>query len=407
PPAVTVAQPLVQDVIDFLEYTGTTRAVEAVEVRARVEGFLESMHYEAGDEVEKNDLLFIIDPEPFELELKAASATVTSRKAELDLAQTEFERTRTLYKKQATSEIMYIKSRANRDTAAAALSLAEADLRSAELNLEYAHVRAPLSGRVGRHEVDIGNLVGSDGATVLTEIVVYSPLYVYFYISERDLFSLQQFSAERRERMGREWDERRPTPLYAGRAGEDGYPHSGIVNYTGLQIDPNTGTFEVRGLLPNLDNLDKTIIPGTFVRVQVPIGRNEGALLVPERALGADQSGRFLLVVNSKNIVEQRSVQVGPTRRDGTRVIEKGIASDDWVIFNGLQRARPGAEVTPTKEKMEPLPTPTPRPEPRWPADHRVDKSEDKSEESDPASTPEPAPGEATAPGSTDDEAAQ
>lgn len=213
----------------------------------------------------------------------------------------------------------------------------------------------------------MGNLVGTDGATLLSEIVVYSPLYVYFYISEREVFMLQEDSARRRKKMGKDWKHRDPSPIYVGRSGQDGYPFSGLVDYTALQIDAATGTFEVRGLLPNVGTLDEILMPGTFVRVQVPIAERKNALLVPERALGADQNGRFLLIANSENVVEQRSVQVGPARRDGTRVIKTGLTAQDWVITNGLQRARPGAKVDPTKEKLKSVSSEADRLKPVWP----------------------------------------
>lgn len=361
PPVVTGAQPAQSDVVRYLEYTGTTRAAQAVTVRARVEGFLKSMHFKPGDFVEQGALLFVIDPEPFELTLKAATANVTSRQAELDLAQTEFERTRTLYKRKTTSEIKYIQARARRDTSAAKLALAEADARSAELDVGYANIKAPLSGRIGRNLVDIGNLVGAGEATALTEIVDYSPLHVYFYISERDVLAIQETSARRRKKLGVDYEHRPPAPVYVGRANDEGYPHIGTIDYSALQIDAATGTFEVRGILTNHGSLDTILVPGTFVRVQIPIGEEKDALLVPERALGADQNGRFVLVVSEDGLVEQRSVRVGPERRDALRVVEDGISANDWVIINGLQRARPGAKVamekstTPLPEKPRPI----------------------------------------------------
>jgi RND family efflux transporter MFP subunit len=356
-PKVTVATPEQRDVTLYGEYTGTTRAVESVEVRARVKGFLVNMHFEPGDMVSQGDLLFTIDPEPFQTELQATRADRDRARAKLDLQQTELERTKALYEKQATSEIVFIKARAARDTAAASLDRAEADLRAAELDLDYAYVKAPISGRVGRRHVDVGNLVGSGEATVLTQIVRYSPLYVYFYLSERDVLALQELGSEQRERAGASWEERQPTEVQVGRANEDGYPHVGQIDFTALEIDPDTGTFEARGVLENRGELDEIIIPGTFVRVRIPLGDAEDALLVSERALGADQSGRYLLVVNDQNEVEQRHVVPGP-KVDGMRVIEKGLEPADRVIVNGLQRARPGATVDPAPAEDDGPPSP-------------------------------------------------
>jgi RND family efflux transporter MFP subunit len=355
PPTVTGAQPAVADVVRFIEYTGTTRAVAAVTVRARVEGFLESMYFEPGRNVKKGDPLFLIDPEPFELELKAANANVTSRRAELDLAQTEFERTRSLYRSKTTSEIKFIQSRARRDTATAELALAEANARAAQLNVEYANVTSPLDGRVGRNLVDIGNLVGAGEATPLVDVLDYSPLYVYFYISERDVLDLQATGFRNRKARGVDYEHRARSVMYVGRANEEGYPHAGEIDYSALEIDAETGTFEIRGILDNEGSLDQIIVPGSFVRVQVPIGLQSDALLVPESALGADQNGRYVLVAGDDGLVEQRSVTVGAERRDGLRVIDSGISANDWVITKGLQRARPGAKVT-----MEKATTPMP-----------------------------------------------
>jgi RND family efflux transporter MFP subunit len=345
PPEVTAERPIVRDVTRFAEYTGTTRAVEAVEVRARVKGFLQSMHFEPGDSVEKGDLLFIIDPEPFEVALQAARADLASHQAEFDLAETEFERSQSMYDRKAISEIQLIQARAKRDKTAAAVAAAESDVHAAQLDYDYAHVKAPITGRVGRHLVDLGNLVGAEEATRLTEMVRYAPIHVYFQLSERDLLALQGLSQRRREEIGASYEERRPTRVQVGRANEDGYPHEGHVDYTALQIDPDTGTFEVRGILPNQGSLDEIIVPGTFVRVRVPIAEAKDALLVSERALGADQSGRYLLVVNDQDVVEHRRVDVGPLL-DGLRVIAKGLRREDRVIVNGLQRARPGARVS-------------------------------------------------------------
>lgn len=353
PPQVTVAQAQVRDVTRYAAYTGTTRAVERVEVRARVEGFLLSMEFEPGELVERGDPLFVIDPEPFELALKSAQAELTSANAEFALAKTEYKRTAALYKKQATSEIALIKTRASRDTAAADVAFAETKIRSAQLDLDYAHVKAPIDGRAGRHLVDIGNLVGADGPTKLTDVVQYSPLYVYFHVSERDLLAFQSNSRRRREQLGADWDNRPPTPIFVGRANEEGYPHEGVIDYTALELDASTGTFEVRAILDNLGELDAAIIPGTFVRVHLPVQEMKDAVLIPERSLGADQSGRFVLVVNDKNIVEQRRVQVGPPRLDGTRIVERGVRAQDWIVVNGIQRARPGSPVEPQREEPE------------------------------------------------------
>lgn len=354
PPSVTVDRPEVRDVTEYSEFTGTTRAVESVKIRARVEGFLISMHFQPGDDVKKGDLLFIIDPEPFEVALESAKADLESNQAELDLAEEEYTRTRTMYDRQATSEIQLIKMRAQRAKARAAVAASNAAIHAAQLNIDYAHVKAPITGRVGRHLVDIGNLVGSSGvSTHLAEMVRYSPLYVYFYLSEREVLAVQERSKARRATSGREFDRNNITPVEIARANDKGFPYHGQVDYSALEVDSNTGTWEVRGVFENEGVLDEIIVPGTFVRVRLPIGEYKDALLVTESALGADQSGRYLLVVNDKNVVEQRRIEVGALV-DGKRVIASGIRADDRVIVNGLLRARPGATVNP-QSKTPPI----------------------------------------------------
>ncbi len=357
PPPVTVAEPLVKDVVRYAEFTGTTTAVESVEVRARVEGFLDSMHFQPGEPVEKGQLLFVIDPEPFEVALESAQAELDSNKAERDLKETEYERTRTMYKSGATSELDLIRARAQRDRSRAAVSYSEAAVHSAKLDLDYAHVKAPVSGRIGRHLVDIGNLVGAGEATHLTDIVRYDPLYVYFYVSEGDILALQRRSKEERDRTDAVYDDRDRGTIEVRTADEKGYPHSGDIDYAALQIDSDTGTFEVRGILHNKGDFDEVIIPGTFVEVRAPVEEEQNALLISERAIGSDQSGRFLLLIDSKNVVEQRSVELGPLIGE-MRVISKGLSKNDRVIVNGLQRARPGAKVTPTQTQPGGAPAP-------------------------------------------------
>ena len=438
PPAVTVQQPVVQDVIDYLQYTGRTRAVESVQVQARVKGYLQSMHYTPGTDVKKGDLLFVIDPEPFEVEVAAKKAELSSRKAEADLAQTSFERSRQLYKRNATSEIEYLRFKAERDQANAAVLAAESALADAQLSLDYAYVRSPINGRAGRHRVDLGNLVGASETTLLTDVVDYSPLFVYFQISELDVLRIQrQIRASNAQNGGRgerppSGGEREPTnmddvtvaegeaegpvddareavaeadaeagataeslaedavedrpevsqpvdaeppdeddlepsqvgyeasggtrygrspspsvpPVEVGLADEEGFPHKGFLDFADSQIDSATGTLELRGVLENEGEFEQIIMPGSFARVRIPVGRFEGAVLVPDRALGTDQGGRFLLVVGEGDVVEQRYVEVGDVY-DGMRRIVSGVKPSERVVVNGLQRARPGAKVTP------------------------------------------------------------
>jgi len=431
PPTVTVQNPVVKDVLDYLVYTGRTQAVESVQVQARVKGYLQSMHYTPGSDVKKGDLLFIIDPEPFEVDVAAKKAELSSRHAEAALAKTTFERSRQLYRQKATSEIEYLRFKAERDKAEAAVLGAEAALADAELNLDYAYVKSPIDGRAGRHQVDIGNLVGADETTLLADVVDYSPLFVYFQISELDVLRIQRQIRDRGAEAGApaasgsdqepaapEQDEapaspaeeaeneggstveppdeaeavveelasqpvdaepaaeedlapssvgyeasggtrygRSPgpnvPPVEVGLADEVGYPHKGFLDFADSAIDDATGTLELRGVLENEGEFEEIIMPGSFTRVRIPVGRFEGAVLVPERAFSSDQGGRYLLVVGQGDVVEQRYVEVAGSY-DGMRRVVSGVAPEDRVVVNGLQRARPGAKVTPQVAEPEP-----------------------------------------------------
>jgi RND family efflux transporter MFP subunit len=352
-----VSPPEQREITRFADYTGTTRAVEAVDVRARVQGFLQSIHFEPGDFVDKGTLLFIIDPKPFEVALESAQAKLARARAQLELAKAELGRREQALETRAISELEVIQTRAQRDQARADVRTAAAAVADTQLDLDYAHVKAPIEGRVGRNLVDVGALVGAGDATLLAQMVRYKPVYVYFNISERDVLSLQKRSHSLRDALDKDYDDRETTVIHVGLADEEGYPHDGRIDYTGLRVDPDTGTFEVRGVLPNEGSLDEIMMPGLFVRVRIPIGREEQAMLVSQRALGADQGGRFVLVVGSEDVVEQRYVKVGP-EIDGMAVIESGLRPDDRVVVKGVQRARPGAQVTPHSDGAAPAAAP-------------------------------------------------
>lgn len=359
PPQVTIAQPLQQDVIEYLEFTGTTRAVEDVEIRARVAGFLQSMHFTPASIVNKGDLLFVIDPREYQAELNVQLAEVNSAKAELRQAETEFERAQRLFKQQAGSEKSVVNWRSKRDIARAAVERNEAEAASAALKLSYTRVKTPISGRVGRNLVDLGNLVGEGNPTLLTKVTRYDPMYAYFNLNERDLLRVNAMYRQKVKDKdldpGRESASRAEIPVYLGLANEEGYPHQGIVDFAESGVDPNTGTLQLRGVFSN-EGRAPVLLPGLFARLRMPVDKNDDALLVTERAIGADQGGRFLLVVNSENVVEKRTIRMGQ-REDGLRVIEEGLQPGDWVVVKGIQRARPGGKVTPERMEMSALTT--------------------------------------------------
>ncbi|WP_428354616.1 efflux RND transporter periplasmic adaptor subunit [Methyloprofundus sp.] len=349
PPEVTVSLPTQQSVTEYLEFTGTTQSVGYAEVRARVSGILESMHFVPGVHVEQGDLLFIIDPEPYEAELEAAKAELVSAKAEASRTQTELERADQLIKKNYISKTDHLRRKTERDVAQASIGLKAAKVHSAEIQLEYTQVVAPISGRVSRNMVDIGNLVGEGEATLLTTVTQYKPMYVYFHLNERDLLSLMTLRQEVAEKEGHDTDETSDNelniPLDMGLADEDGYPHKGVLDFGESELNTSTGTIELRGVFANAEKPAR-LLPGLFTRLRLPIGQTPDALLISERAIAADQSGQYLLVVNKENKVEKRLVTLGQ-RLDGRVVIEQGIKANDKVIINGLQKARPGSVVNP------------------------------------------------------------
>ena len=359
PPAVTVATPLIQEVTDYLEFTGTTVAFDKAEVRARVAGVLESLHFTAGSIVEQGDLLFVIDPRQYEAELQAAEAELASARADVTLAQTELARARQLYKENAGPESDIVKWQGQLGTARAAILLAEAKIQSAELNVEYTQVAAPISGRVGREQVDLGNLVGNGEATLLTEVTRYDPMYVYFNINELDMLRVRDMYEEKIQRDGLDttsvYIHEAQWPVYIGLANEERYPHEGILEFAESAIDTETGTMELRGIFENRGQRP-ALLPGLFARIRLPVDQRPDMLLVTERAVAQDQGGTYLLVVNSENKVEQRIVTTGQ-RIDGLTVIEEGLLKDDRVIVEGVQRARPGSMVTPQPVEMSGLTT--------------------------------------------------
>jgi RND family efflux transporter MFP subunit len=358
PPQVTVATPVVQDVTDYLEFTGTTVAFDHAEARARVTGVLESLHFTPGTYVEQGDLLFVIDPRQYEAELQAAEAELASARADETLAQTELARARKLFKKSAGPESDIVKWQGQLGTARAAILLAEAKIQSAELNVEYTQVAAPISGRVGREQVDLGNLVGNGEATLLTEITRFNPMYVYFNLNERDLLSVLEMYKEKVQRAGIDtrsvYIQEAEMPVYMGLANEEGYPHEGVFEFAESAVDTETGTMELRGIFENAGQ-PPALLPGLFARIRVPIATRSDVLLVTERAVAQDQGGTYLLVVNnSDSKVERRGITSGQ-RIDGLIVIEEGLRADDRVVVDGVQRARPGRMVAPEPVDMSDL----------------------------------------------------
>jgi membrane fusion protein, multidrug efflux system len=349
PPAeVIVSHPLKKEVTQYLEFTGTAAALEFVEIRARVEGWLESIQFTPGSQVKKGDLLFVIDPRPFKAQVDQSEAALKGKQAELQLKQANLKRAQQLLASASISQLQFDIEYANESVAAAHVGIAQADLEKAKLDLAYTQLSAPTSGRVSRNYVDIGNLVGAKEKTLLTEIVNDSSVYVYFDVSERDLLMLlRKWPKIETEPSS---DKEKP-PAYLQLADETEYPHKGKIDFIESRVDPSTGTLRVRAIFSNESGL---LVPGLFGRIRVPIEQKD-ALLLPELAVAINQAGRYVLIVNKDQIVEQRLVKTG--QLEGTlRVIEEGLAKDEWVVVNAIQRARPGAKVSPKETTISSTP---------------------------------------------------
>ena len=342
PPPVTVATPEVRTVTDFIELTGTTQAIATVELGARGQGFLEQVHFQDGQNVKKGDLLFTIQQNTYQAQLQQAQSQLEAVQAQLLHAQTEFDRYSGLFKQKAASAVDVDTWRANRDQAQAGVLGAQAQLELAQINLGYTTVTAPFDGRMGRHLIDAGNLVGTDGQTKLAEINQIDPIYAYFTINERDLLRIR---AERAKagKAGVPADQ----ILELGVANEQGFPHRGKLDFAAITLTPGTGTLELRGIFPNPSY---ELLPGLFVRIQGPLGERPDALLVPQTAIGRDQAGAYLLTVGAEDVVQRTGVQLGQTV-GALQVVESGLAATDRVIVDGLVRAVPGRKVAPHEAK--------------------------------------------------------
>ena len=345
PPKVEVALPVQRPITRYLETTGSTAPIKSVDLVARVQGFLQSIDYKDGDFVKEGTPLFTIEPETYKLKLDQAKAAEAGAEATLKQAEADFKRQTDLVARQAVSQSTLDTSTSTRDNAQATLQQAQANTRIAEVNYGYTKVTAPFDGVVSAHLVSIGELVGAASPTQLATIVALDPIYVNFNVNEQDVLRIR---AEAR-RKGLTAADLKQTPVEVGLQTEDGYPHKGKLDYAAPTVNQSTGTLAVRGVVPNAD---RVLLPGFFVRVRVPIDREQDALLVPDTALGSDQGGRYVLVVSGENVVEQRKVVTGPLEGE-LRVIESGLKGEDRVVTAGLLRAVPGQKVDPQLQKIE------------------------------------------------------
>ncbi len=340
-PQVSVATVITQSVSEFDEFTGRIEPVERVEIRPRVSGYIASVDFVEGREVNKGDVLFVIDPRPYEADLKRAQADLARATTAATLARTEHERATKLLNLRAISQEEFDTRVASSEQAVANVQAAQAAVEAAQLNLTYTWVRAPISGLISKAEVTAGNLVNS-GQTVLTTLVSMDPVYVEFQGDEQMYLKYAASTRQQAQAAGR--------PVWVGLANEEGYPHQGVMVFLDNQLDAATGSVRARG---RLNNHDRQYTPGMFARVRLSGGQQQEAVLIKDSAIGTGQNVRFVYVVDAQRKVEYRAVKLGPLV-DGLRVVREGLNTGDSIVVSGLHRVRPGAEVTPQQVEMAP-----------------------------------------------------
>ena len=352
PPPVTVSVPVQKEVTEWDEYTGQFAAVDYVEIRARVPGYLTEIHFTDGQIVNKGDLLFVIDPRPYEIELQQAEAQLATASATLDLANRQLSRAATLREKDFVAQSTYDERTQTMKVAAASVETGKAAVRQAQLDLEFSHVTAPVTGRISRHEVSIGNLVSGGAAastpTLLTTIVSLDPIYLNFDMSEAQFLSYERAVAGGRLKSTRD----KGVPVFARPTDEPTWTREGVLNFVDNQVDRSAGSIRARGVFPNPNFF---LTPGQFGRLRIPGSDPYQAILVPDAAVVTDQSSKLVMTVAEDGTVVPKPVRLGPMI-DGLRVIRSGLDPKDRVVIDGLVRARPGSKVTPQPGEIKPAP---------------------------------------------------
>jgi len=346
PPQVSVAQVLEKRVKDWDEFTGRLQAVETVEIRPRVSGYIDKVAFTEGGQVKRGDLLFIIDPRPYKAEYDRANADLRRFKTALDLGRIELTRVQRLKDSGAVSQEELDERKSTVAQAEANVGGAEAALEAAALNLNFTRVTSPIDGRASRAEVTRGNLVtgGSNGGTLLSSVVSLDPIYLYFDADEQSYLRYTKMARDGERPSSRD----RGNPVQVGLANEEGFPHSGTMDFVDNQLNSQTGTIRARAVLPNKDG---QFTPGLFARVQLLGSSEYSAILIEDRAVNTDQNQKYVLVLGANNVIEYRRVKLGRVI-DGLRVVRDGLKPGDVVVVNGSQRVHPGMTVTPQKVVM-------------------------------------------------------
>jgi multidrug efflux system membrane fusion protein len=348
PPAVTVSQPVAREIIDYDSYEGRIAAIPTVEVRARVRGHLKKINFEDGEIVKEGKVLFEIDPRPYQAELEGAEAQKAAAEAAYKLAQATAERDLKLAATGAVSRQELDVSLGKQGVSQAEMRKADAAISRAKLDLDFTKIVAPITGKIGRALVDVGNLVNSGGGdTLLTTITSVDPIYVYFNVDERALLRYRREFRKTKEEQKESLKDLK-VPVEVALEGEEGFPHKGVLDFAENRVDPSTGTIQVRGVLPNPNRI---LDAGMRARIRIPVSQPYKALLITDRAIGTDQGLKYVYVVDSDNLAKRRDVQLGRLW-DGLRVIEKGLEPGDQVIVNGIQSVRPEMKVDPKPSEM-------------------------------------------------------
>ena len=345
PPEVTVAKPLVRRLTEWDEFTGRFEPVQQVDIRARVAGYVQEIGFEDGAQVEAGQMLFVIDPRPYQAAVDRAQAQIDTQRAQLDLARLDQERASRLVSTSAVAKATLDERNAQLAEASANLAASEAALRQAELDLGFTRVTAPFAGRVSDRRVDVGNLVSD--ATLLTTIVQLDPIYLSFDMSESDFLAYQRASA--RGELPSTRDNR--TIVHAHLVDEDGWPHEGTMSFVDNVVDQGSGTIRGRATFANPDGL---ITPGQFGRIRIPGSPEYDAFLIPDSAIVTDQSRKVVLTVGADDVVTPKIIRPGPSQPGGLRIVRRGLTPEDRIVINGLIRARPGNKVTPKEGKIVP-----------------------------------------------------